>query len=59
MHAHGCNIQLVVPQRSIAVTWSSCPAVIDEPILPPPGMHWIHWLVDYLLKRGFTVEPFA
>lgn len=59
MHAHGCNIQLVsaaAQYRRDLVLLPCC--VIDEPILPPPGMHWIHWLVDYLLEQGFTVEPF-
>lgn len=59
MHAHGCNIQLI----DAAAEWGRelillpC-CVIHEPLLPPPGVHWIQWLVEYMIEKGFGVEPF-
>jgi hypothetical protein len=59
MHAHGCNIQLVAAAAQFNCDLILLPCcVIDEPILPPPGMHWIHWLVAYVIEQRFTVEPF-
>ena len=59
MHAHGCNIQLVNAALHYGCALILLPCcVIDEPIHPPPGMHWIQWLVEYLLEKGFSVEPF-
>jgi hypothetical protein len=59
MHAHGCNIQLIdaAAQFGCAVILLPC-CVIGEPILPPPGVQWIQWLVEYTIAKGFSVEPF-
>lgn len=59
MHAHGCNIQLIdaAAEQGRQVVLLPC-CVIDEPIIPPPGVHWLQCVVDYALTRGFTVEPF-
>ena len=59
MHAHGCNIQLVdaAAHYGCGVILLPC-CVIHEPILPPPGVHWIQWLVEYVIEKGFTVQPF-
>lgn len=59
MHAHGCNIQLIdtAVKFDCALILLPC-CVIDEPVLPPSGVHWIQWLVEYALEKGFAVEPF-
>lgn len=59
MHAHGCNIQLIdaAVQYGCAVILLPC-CVIGEPLLPPPGVEWIQWLVEYVMAKGFTVQPF-
>ena len=59
MHAHGCNIQMIdaAAQFGCDVILLPC-CVIHEPIHPPPGVHWIQWLVEYVIAKGFTVEPF-
>ena len=59
MHAHGCNIQMIdaaIEHDCDLILLPCC--VIHEPILPPPGIHWIQWLVEYVVEKGFTVEPF-
>ena len=59
MHAHGCNIQMVEAAARYGCGLILLPCcVIHEPILPPPGVHWIQWLVEYLVAKGFAVEPF-
>ena len=59
MHAHGCNIQLIdaAAESGREVILLPC-CVIHEPLLPPPGVHWIQWLVEYVIEKGFAVEPF-
>ncbi len=59
MHAHGCNIQLIdaAAQFGCEVLLLPC-CVIDEPLLPPPGMPWIQWVAEYMIEKGFAVEPF-
>jgi hypothetical protein len=59
MHAHGCNIQLIdaaLKHHCDLILLPCC--VIGEPVLPPPGMEWIQWLVELVIERGFTVVPF-
>lgn len=59
MHAHGCNIQLIDAAARFERDLILLPCcVIHEPILPPPGVHWIQWIVTYTLEKGFAVEPF-
>ena len=59
MHAHGCNIQLIdvaaTSQKPI-ILLPCC--IIQEPLLPAPGQHWIECVVDYALDKKLTVEPF-
>jgi len=59
MHAHGCNIQLIdaAAESGQEVILLPC-CVIHEPIVPPPGVHWIQWLAEYVIGKGFAVEPF-
>ncbi|MBX3052478.1 MAG: hypothetical protein KF753_13440 [Caldilineaceae bacterium] len=59
MHAHGCNIQMIDAALEYGCDLILLPCcVIHEPILPPPGVHWIQWLVEYVIEKGFVVEPF-
>lgn len=59
MHAHGCNIQLIDAAAAYDRRLILLPCcVIQEPFLPPPGIHWIQWLVNYATTKGFTVAPF-
>lgn len=59
MHAHGCNIQMIDAALAYGCDVILLPCcVIHEPILPPPGVHWIQWLVEYVIEKGFVVEPF-
>lgn len=59
MHAHGCNIQLIdvaaATQQKI-ILLPCC--IIQEPLLPAPGQHWIACLVEYALAKNLSVEPF-
>jgi hypothetical protein len=59
MHAHGCNIQMIDAASALGREVILLPCcVIHEPILPPPGVHWIQWLAEYVIGKGFAVEPF-
>jgi len=59
MHAHGCNIQLIdvaATTRKNVILLPCC--IIQEPLLPEPGQHWLACLVDYALAKNLVVEPF-
>lgn len=59
MHAHGCNIQLIdvaAANQKKVILLPCC--IIDEPLLPAPGQHWLTCLVDYALAKNLVVEPF-
>ncbi len=59
MHAHGCNVQLIdvaTAGRQKVILLPCC--IIQEPLLPAPGEHWIACLVAYALAKKLTVEPF-
>jgi hypothetical protein len=59
MHAHGCNIQMIHAARECNIPCLLLPCcVIDEPIVPPPGTHWLACVADYARETGFNVEPF-
>ena len=59
MHAHGCNILMIDAAIEYGCDLILLPCcVIHEPILPPPGVQWILWLVEYLVDKGFAVVPF-
>jgi hypothetical protein len=59
MHAHGCNSQLIdvaaVSQKKI-ILLPCC--IIQEPLLPAPGQHWIECVLAYALAKNLAVEPF-
>jgi hypothetical protein len=59
MHAHGCNVQLIDVAAASGKPIILLPCcIIDEPLLPTPGQHWIACLVEYALAKNLTVTPF-
>lgn len=59
MHAHGCNVQLIdvaAAGQQKVILLPCC--IIQEPLLPAPGEHWIACLVAYALAKNLIVEPF-
>jgi hypothetical protein len=59
MHAHGCNIAIIEAAASYGCGFVLFPCcVIDEPLIPPPGVHWLESLADYAVQKGVAVAPF-
>ena len=59
LHAHGCNVQLLDAAASSACAVILLPCcLIQEPIVPAPGVHWIQCVVDYATQKGLHVQPF-
>ncbi len=59
MHAHGCIVHVIDAAAEYgrrAIVLPCC--VIDEPIVPPPGVHWLECVLEYALGRGFRAQPF-
>jgi SAM-dependent methyltransferase len=58
MHAHGCNIALVDAAARFGKSFLVLPCcIIDEPLRPPPGTHWLQCVADYAKSKGFAIEP--
>jgi hypothetical protein len=59
MHAHACNIKIIDAAAKFHRGFVLLPCcIIDEPIYPSPGVHWLECLVDYAVQKGFAVHPF-
>jgi hypothetical protein len=59
MHAHGCNIQIIDAAKSYRKDVILLPCcIIDEPLRPDQGVHWLQCLADYAKSKGFIIEPF-
>ena len=59
MHAHGCNIQIIDAAAEEDQEFLLLPCcIIQEPIAPRPGQHWIQCVVEYATGRGFHLTPF-
>lgn len=59
MHAHASNIKIIDAAAQYHCGFVLLPCcIIDEPILPAPGVHWLECLVHYAVQKGFTVHPF-
>ncbi len=59
LHAHGCTIMMIdaaAAYRCQVILLPCC--IIDEPLIPPAGVHWLQCVADYAKSRGFTVAPF-
>jgi hypothetical protein len=59
MHAHGCNVKIIesAAQEGCGFVLFPC-CVIDEPFVPPPGVHWLESLANYAVQKGHAVKPF-
>jgi hypothetical protein len=59
MHAHGCNVKIIQAAAQFRCGFVLFPCcVIDEPFVPPPGVHWLESLADYAVRQGHAVQPF-
>lgn len=59
LHAHGCNIQLIDAAAQLNRRFIILPCcIIEEPLYPPSGVHWLQYVVDYAVRQSFRVEPF-
>jgi hypothetical protein len=59
MHAHGCNVKIIDAAKEYGKDFVLLPCcIIDEPLYPLPGVHWLECLADYAKQKGFTVRPF-
>jgi hypothetical protein len=59
MHAHGCNIQIIDAAKRYGRDFLLLPCcIIDEPLRPAPGVHWLQCVADYAKSQGFALEPF-
>lgn len=59
MHAHGCNIKIIDSMMRPNGQFILLPCcIIDEPLLPPKGMHWLTCVLHYALEQAFDVTPF-
>jgi hypothetical protein len=59
MHAHGCImavIEAAAEHDRCALVLPCC--VIEEPIVPPPGVDWLACVLEHALDRGFRAQPF-
>ncbi len=59
MHAHGCNMKIIdaAHQYDRQLLLVPC-CVIDEPEVPPPGLHWLKWIANYAIEKGFDIRFF-
>jgi hypothetical protein len=59
MHAHACNVKIIDAAKESGKNFVLLPCcIIDEPIYPLPGVHWLECLADYAIQKGFDVRPF-
>ena len=59
MHAHACNVKIIdsaAEEKRGFVLLPCC--IIDEPIIPAPGEHWLECLAKYAISKGFVIRPF-
>jgi hypothetical protein len=59
LHAHGCNMQIIESAAASGAGFVLLPCcIIDEPVCPAPGVHWLECLMDEAIARGCAVRPF-
>lgn len=59
LHAHGCNIALIDAAARWGCGFVMLPCcVLDEPLHPPPGTHWLQCVADYAKNKGFAINAF-
>jgi hypothetical protein len=59
LHAHGCTIEVLKAAARFgrqAVVMPCC--IIDEPLLPPPGVHWLQCVAEAARDLGLLVTVF-
>ncbi len=59
LHAHGCTIEVLKAAarfRRQAIVMPCC--IIDEPLLPPPGVHWLQCVAEEAVGLGLQVTVF-
>ena len=59
MHAHACNVKIIDAAAKFNLNFVLLPCcIIDEPIHPIPGVHWLECLAEYAIQKGFKLRPF-
>lgn len=59
LHAHGCNVKIIDAATEYGCGFVIFPCcIINEPFVPPPGIHWLESLAEYAIRKGHTVKPF-
>lgn len=59
MHAHACNVKIIDAAKKYKCNFVLLPCcIIDEPLYPCIGVHWLECLADYAVQKGFVVQPF-
>ena len=59
MHAHGCNVKIINAAKEFGRNFVLLPCcIIDEPLYPLPGVHWLECLAEYAVQQGFDIRPF-
>jgi hypothetical protein len=59
LHAHGCNLNILLLCKKFSKQFAILPCcVIDEPEVPPQGMHWIKWLGEYAMDQEIDFSYF-
>ncbi len=58
LHAHGCTIKVLEAAAAYGRAALVVPCcIIDEPIVPAPGVHWLECVAEYAVERGLRVTP--
>ncbi|MCU0485739.1 MAG: hypothetical protein MUC85_06460 [Anaerolineales bacterium] len=59
MHAHACNVKIIDAAKEHGAGFVLLPCcIIDEPLTPLPGVHWLECLAEYAIQQGFSIRPF-
>ncbi len=59
MHAHACNVKIIDAAAEFNRHFVLLPCcIVDEPIHPVTGVHWLECLADYAIQKGFMLHPF-
>ncbi len=59
VHAHGCNLQIIDAAALYRRDFILLPCcIIGEPAYPLPGIHWLQFVADYAVQKGFAIRAF-
>ena len=57
LHAHGCNVKIIDAAARYGCGFVLFPCcVIDEPLTPLPGVHWLESLAGYAVQQGLSIQ---